>query len=160
MEKGNPIFTLHQALASATHRDLKDVAYETWDHDAARNQGMTPLQRAEARSDGTHPKKTAKRRPEIFETHVLMFSQLWGSTALGYSGLGGSAMTEAYTVVVQTREEACVYFGGGRLAYRVTFDNMTTQQREMWEKFVSIHDLPGQQDAKAAFNATDIPELM
>lgn len=36
-------------------------------------------------------------RPEFDFT---MFSQIWGSTALGFSGIGGQAMTKAYTTVI------------------------------------------------------------
>jgi hypothetical protein len=48
-----------------------------------------------------------------------MFPQLWGSTALGYGGIGGSAMTSAYTIIITYHNYYCVYFGGGRLAYMI-----------------------------------------
>lgn len=50
------------------------------------------------------------------------FPQTWGSTALGFGGIGGAAMTTAQTVVVFTYGapigKAAVYFGG-RFAYLV-----------------------------------------
>lgn len=52
-----------------------------------------------------------------FEIHV--FGQTWGSTALGFPGIGGSAMTYAMTWVcisTDTYDDAFVYFGG-RFAY-------------------------------------------
>ena len=43
--------------------------------------------------------------PEIFvhyypRVYMSAFNQVWGSTALGFGGCGGSAMTHAYTTVV------------------------------------------------------------
>lgn len=51
---------------------------------------------------------------------VYAFPQIWGSTALGFNGIGGSAMTSDTTVVVLSlhNERAAVYFGG-RHAYDV-----------------------------------------
>jgi hypothetical protein len=49
------------------------------------------------------------------------FPQLWGSTALGFGGIGGACMTTAQTVVVMTHDgvgKAAVYFGG-RFAYLI-----------------------------------------
>lgn len=46
---------------------------------------------------------------------VYSWVQSWGSTALGFGGMGGSAITQALTVVVIT-DQAHVYFGG-RHAY-------------------------------------------
>jgi len=31
---------------------------------------------------------------------ITIFSQMWGSTALGFGGIGGQAMTAAYTTVI------------------------------------------------------------
>lgn len=63
------------------------------------------------------------RRPYETEVDVTMFAQTWGSTALGFGGIGGQAFTTAYTVVVQgPAGEALVYFGG-RLAYRINRPN-------------------------------------
>lgn len=59
-----------------------------------------------------------KRRPHEHEIEVYSFPQTWGSTALGFGGIGGSAMTTALTVVVMCGREACVYFGGS-FAYRI-----------------------------------------
>ena len=52
------------------------------------------------------------------EFDVIVFSQIWGSTALGFDGIGGQAMTSAYTTVIQ-EEIMGVYgvFFGNSLAY-------------------------------------------
>ena len=50
---------------------------------------------------------------------VVIFSQQWNSTALGFGGVGGDSMTRATTtVVLKTDASADVYFGG-RLAYSI-----------------------------------------
>lgn len=60
-----------------------------------------------------------KVRPDVGRCEVTMFLQVWGSTALGFGGIGGQAMTPAYTVVVVgPRGDACVYFAG-RFAYHI-----------------------------------------
>jgi hypothetical protein len=85
------------AAYSAIHRDLKDVVeVRTWSKDKAE----------------------VTRRPDLSELEVYSFPQTWGSTALGFDGIGGSAMTTALTVIVIHGVEACVYFGGS-LAYRI-----------------------------------------
>lgn len=64
-----------------------------------------------------------RRRKKIEEFYVIDFEQVWGSTALGFGGVGGSAMTTARTYVLMTydadhleEQKAYVYFGG-RFAY-------------------------------------------
>lgn len=56
---------------------------------------------------------------------IFAFPQLWGSTALGYDGFGGSVMTTAYTIALYDKEYnvARVYFGGTRLAYEIKNPN-------------------------------------
>lgn len=62
-------------------------------------------------------------RPAPHHCSVVMFEQTWGSTALGFGGVGGQAITSAYTVVIEgPRGDACVYFGG-RLAYHIKRPN-------------------------------------
>ena len=41
-----------------------------------------------------------------------MFPETWPSTALGFGGIGGAAITPAYTVVVLCQRTAAVYWGG------------------------------------------------
>lgn len=54
-----------------------------------------------------------------------MFQQLWGSTALGYGGIGGSAMTTANTYVIYSSDIRVyrIYFGGDQLAYELKNPN-------------------------------------
>ena len=63
--------------------------------------------------------KTRKHSDRDIEVYA-MFSQTWSSTALGFGGLGGQAMTDAYTIVLRSNYSGgyCVYFGG-RFAYHI-----------------------------------------
>ena len=58
-----------------------------------------------------------------FELHL--FPQVWGSTALGFGGIGGQAMTEAMTYVFipeNVRQNCFVYFGS-RFAYSCPYSD-------------------------------------
>ena len=59
-----------------------------------------------------------KRRKKIEEYDIYDFDQTWSSTALGFGGIGGDAITTARTFVLIPEYElkAYVYFGG-RFAY-------------------------------------------
>jgi hypothetical protein len=49
---------------------------------------------------------------------VYTFPQMWGSTALGFGGIGGQAMTKALTTVIyDPHNDFCAVFFDGRLAY-------------------------------------------
>lgn len=57
------------------------------------------------------PEEDAERRPQPYEVEVYSFPQTWSSTALGFGGMGGSAMTTAQTTVVLNHRAVSVYFG-------------------------------------------------
>ena len=62
--------------------------------------------------------KDEKYYPDIA---MRMFPQTWGSTALGFGGVGGQALTRAYTTVVSDIQRNWhVVFFGERAAYLVT----------------------------------------
>lgn len=56
---------------------------------------------------------------------VYVFPQSWGSTALGYDGIGGSQMTTASTIVLYAFDSDIirVYFGCSILAYEIKNPN-------------------------------------
>lgn len=56
--------------------------------------------------------QTHKGRPSLYDIDIFHFPQTWGSTALGFGGIGGAAMTKAYTTVIVCRENAAVFFAG------------------------------------------------
>lgn len=124
----NPLDTLAAALHAACLRDLPDIHYldRDWVAHRAIMNSLTREQKADlhakekqsGQAEGPMIEKT--RRPTPADVEVRVFPQMWGSTALGYGGLGGAAMTKAYSIVVSSADAHAVYFGnGGRLAYLV-----------------------------------------
>ena len=58
-----------------------------------------------------------KEKPDF---DVIVFSQCWGSTALGFEGFGGQMMTEAYTSVFEDRVSGIFFiFFGTSLCYKL-----------------------------------------
>jgi hypothetical protein len=139
MHLGSPFDALHGAIASAVHQDIPEITYQ--DRDWAAFKGMTGPEQVDAVNNHTEPMITKTRRVYTDEVEVVMFPQTWGSTALGYGGIGGSAMTPAYTVVVSYENYMCVYFGGGRLAYRLDYNQMSQEGRERWRSDLQAHNL-------------------
>jgi hypothetical protein len=84
------------------------------------------------------PLKT--KRLDDSDIDVYCFPQIWGSTALGFGGWGGSSITSAVTVVVTHGAEAVVYFGG-RFAYKVK------KYGDKLMKDVSIHQMSDVKDS-------------
>lgn len=62
--------------------------------------------------------------PTVDDFELYTFVQTWGSTALGFGGVGGQAMTDATTYVfippVNCKQKCFVYFAG-RFAYAADF---------------------------------------
>ena len=140
MELGNPLSALCSAIGAAIHRDFSDITYES--HDWTRWNRMTLLQQAEAMKNGTVPSEKKTRRPNEWDIEVVMFPQTWGSTALGYDGIGGAAMTPAYTVIVMCHNEYCVYFGHDRLAYKIKLLQLTSTGMEKLLNDVHNQNMP------------------
>lgn len=65
------------------------------------------------------------------------FDQLWGSTALGFGGMGGSAMTWARTYVFILDENAYVYFAG-MFAYTANPENERFKEDLKKHNMVSV----------------------
>lgn len=115
----SPVETLARVIAHAKYAGLSYVHYDEF-------VGRNP---DEAK---TILYKPATRNPNEREFCVVgMFPQTWNSTALGHGGIGGSAMTTAYTIVIQARHEqsreVLVYFGD-RFAYRISSPNQVFWQ--------------------------------
>ena len=63
------------------------------------------------------------RRVTVDDFDIHIFEQVWGSTALGFGGMGGQAITTEYTYVfvpVQCNQSCFVYFGS-RFAYEADY---------------------------------------
>lgn len=101
MNSTSPLRHMASAIYSALFVDLHDVDYMIQSYEDRRN---------------NLPGEPAKRRPTEGEISVTQFPQTWGSTSLGFGGLGGSAFTTSDTTVVECGKWAAVYFGG-RFAY-------------------------------------------
>jgi hypothetical protein len=129
MRIGLPFDALHEAIAAATHRDFSEITYEDRDWDAYR--GMNAQEQVASMKSKTIPMVTKTRRPFSDELEIIMFPQTWGSTALGYGGMGGAACTSAYTIILSFHLQTyCVYFGGGRLAYKLNWADMSPEGRD------------------------------
>jgi hypothetical protein len=129
-----PINALHEAMASAVHRDLPDVEYlqKKW--------AKPPKTSAEFDDYVDVP---VKRRPFGSELSVRMFPQLWSNTGCGYrDSVVGSGFTGAYTVIVSMNDVHAVYFGRGQLAYVLWCDNMKTKQKKYFEKCMREEAMP------------------
>ena len=64
-----------------------------------------------------------KPYPTINDFELYTFEQVWGSTALGFGGIGGQAMTSARTYVfipIHCNQKCFVYFAG-RYAYAADY---------------------------------------
>ena len=64
-----------------------------------------------------------KSNPTLDDFELYTFEQTWGSTALGFGGVGGQAITSATTYVVipiSINQKCCGYFAG-RFAYAVDY---------------------------------------
>ena len=112
----NPITDLADCIAHAQYVGFADIEYERMDYDAVRN-----ARTAEEKRASMSATVKAFRRPTTRDFGVYgMWSQTWGSTALGHGGMGGAAMTAAYTVVLECyhTQEFLVYFGG-EMCYKV-----------------------------------------
>lgn len=94
---------------------------------------------------GIEPEKV---RSNGCEPLIYVFPQTWGSTALGFSGIGGQAMTSAYTTVVtEDYLGYCGVFFGNRLAYIIKnpkqrfFEDLANHNmRPVREKGVYLRD--------------------
>jgi hypothetical protein len=98
----NPITDLADCIAHAQYEGFADIEYENRDWEVYR-------------STGEDVRVSKTRRPTTRDFGVYaMFPQTWGSTALGHGGVGGAALTTAYTVVLECyhTQEFLVYFNG------------------------------------------------
>jgi hypothetical protein len=65
-----------------------------------------------------------------------MFSQTWGDTSLGFGGIGGQAITKAYTTVVEEKRSGwCGVFYDETLAYKIKNPN------EKFREDIYNHDM-------------------
>lgn len=136
MNATNPIETLASSMAHAAYEGFPEFHYSDRDwvkYDKWRTEVFNRLTREEKQALYEQERQTnipmgpADCRIEKTRRHTMhdltvyaMFTQTWGSTALGFGGIGGAAMTTAYVCVIESNllGQFAVYFGG-RLAYRI-----------------------------------------
>ena len=145
----NPITALHEALSAAVLRDLPECVYT--ERDWAKWHKMPQEDRDLAFKNNTVPTTTHARRPYTDEVNVTMFNQGWGSTALGYDGIGGAALTDAYTVIVELNGVFCVYFGCDRLAYKIDSRQLTNESWSHFCKDMDTRNMPGQHEMRKRY---------
>jgi hypothetical protein len=120
MNATNPIETLAGAMAHAAYEAFPEYKYKDRDwpkHDKWRSTLSREEMKTAVAPDDCWLEKT--RKHSMYDLTVYsMFVQTWGSTALGFGGIGGQAITSAYVCVIESNlvGQFAVYFGG-RLAY-------------------------------------------
>lgn len=62
-------------------------------------------------------------RPTLDDFELYTFEQTWGSTSLGFGGIGGQAITSArtYVFVPINCNQLCFIYFAGRYAYAVNY---------------------------------------
>lgn len=64
--------------------------------------------------------------PTVNDFDVYIFQQVWGSTALGFNGIGGQAITSAntYVFIPNGIDQFCFVYFAGRFAYAVPYSDI------------------------------------
>lgn len=153
----SPLQVLADSLYDAAYRALPDFRHETRDWDADKH--LSPQERAQARKNGEpFPTKIVMRRPAASEcTVIAMFPESWGSTALGFGGMGGAAITDAYTVVIRGPEGHHVVYWAGRFAYLIEHQHQSSEQAQAWAEDLLKARTASRQDALVRYGARLIP---
>ena len=70
-----------------------------------------------------------EEHPTIDDFELYTFNQMWGSTTLGFSGVGGQTMTNArtYVFVPVTCHQKCFVYFAGRFAYQADYCSNLTE---------------------------------
>lgn len=123
----SPLEVLAKCIAHAQYEGFSNIEYETKDWVHFRDTG-----------EGKYTKKYRRPNSQDFEVYT-MFTQTWGSTSLGFDGIGGAAVTTAYSVVLYMSDshEFLVYFDG-TFAYKV---NGTSRNIEKFREDMNQHNL-------------------
>lgn len=151
MQLGSPIEAVSAAIYHAAHIAFPDVHYKN--RDWAALEGMSFEERKKMNIND-YPMVDCVRRPQVEEVQVTaMFPQLWGSTALGFGGLGGAAMTPAYTVVLTGPGNVLGVYWAGRLAYTIARDTATEAQLANFTEDLARNITASVKDAKDRYGA-------
>jgi hypothetical protein len=126
MNATNPIETLAGCMAHAAYEAFPEYKYQDRDwakHDKWRSTLTREEMKTAVAPADCFVEKT--RKHSFYDLTVYnMFPQTWSSTALGFGGIGGQAITSAYVCIIESNLVGgyAVYFGG-RLAYVINRPN-------------------------------------
>ena len=126
MNATNPIETLAACMAHAAYEAFPEYKYQ--DRNWAKHDQWRATLTIEQRKTAVAPpdcfvEKT--RKHSFYDLTVYsMFPQTWSSTALGFGGIGGQAITSAYVCIIESNLVGgyAVYFSS-RLAYVINRPN-------------------------------------
>jgi hypothetical protein len=126
MNAYNPIETLAGCMAHAAYEAFPEYKYQ--DRDWAKHDKWRSTLTREEMKTAVAPADCfveKSRKHSFYDLTVYsMFPQTWSSTALGFGGIGGQAITSAYVCIIESNLVGgyAVYFGG-RLAYVINRPN-------------------------------------
>jgi len=153
----HPVEALAASVYHSAHSALPDYSYEDVDHAEAfklSDEERKAARARESRGEKALPRKVITRRPEVFQCEVIaMFVQTWGSTGLGFGGLAGQAVTDAYTVVIQGPGGHHAVYWGGRFAYLVDGQAQTPEQRAAFEQDLQAGSTASRRSAAERYGA-------
>ena len=136
----NAVQTLHACLAHAGYVAFSDYHYtdRNWAlYDKWRSEVFDKLSKDEKKKLYEEERRSnismapaeclvdkVRKHTDYDMMVTAMFPQTWGSTALGFGGIGGQAITTAYVCAIESKltGEYAVYFGG-QLAYVISRPN-------------------------------------
>ena len=140
MNATNPIETLAACMAHSAYEAFPEYKYQ--DRDWAKydvwSSGLSREQRLARPTPPDDCMIEKTRKHSFYDLSVYsMFPQTWGSTALGFGGIGGQAITSAYVCIIESNLIGCfaVYFGG-RLAYVINRPNEKFMQDVAQQRMV------------------------
>jgi hypothetical protein len=166
MNATNPIETLAGAMAHAGYEAFPEYRYtdRNWaKYDKWRSEVFDKLSNEEKKALYDQERKTnismapadclieKTRKHSMYDLTVYsMFVQTWGSTALGFGGIGGQAITSAYVCIIESNlvGQFAVYFGG-RLAYVIERPN------EKFMEDISSHRMVDARLGKTTYERTN-----
>lgn len=146
-----PVEALASALHHAANCALPEVSHTVLDRESMAV--WSPEARHAAAKANRLLYKSASRRPYPEECEIkAMFLQTWGSTAMGFGGVGGAAVTSVYTVVIQGPDRTAAVYWAGQLAYLVP-PGVSDAQREMFRQDVSKGHTAARRNAAERYGA-------
>ena len=166
MNATNPIETLAGAMAHAAYQAFPEYVYKDRDwekYDKWRSEVFNKLSNEEKKKLYDEERRTnihmcppdclveKTRKHSMYDLTVYaMFPQTWGSTALGFGGIGGQAITSAYVCVIESNllGQFAVYFGG-MLAYVIERPN------EVFFEHIAGHKMVDAKHGKSTYERTN-----